>query len=86
MSTAFERGSVVRSKAGRDRGRLLAVLKCDGRIAVVAEGRERKLTHSKQKNIRHLTDTGHKLGEYELQADSRLRKALNKLDQSRIGR
>lgn len=52
----IERGSVVRAKAGRDKGGYFVVIKMDiksGR-AYIADGKRRKVEKPKCKNIIHL--------------------------------
>ena len=51
-------GSVVRSKAGRDQGRLFIVLSLEGEeFARVADGDLRKVEKPKRKRIKHLRAT-----------------------------
>lgn len=45
----FVRGQLVRSKAGRDKTRTLAVLAVDGPMLLVADGDLRKLDNPKRK-------------------------------------
>ena len=78
----IERGRVVRSKAGRDKGRYLVVYSYEGGDrALVVDGRTRKLNAPKRKNLLHLEVTGTKLSLFEdtqIQAlcDADIRKAL----------
>ncbi len=51
---AVEPGRVVISRAGRDRGRLMAVLRVEGEYAYVADGDLRKAEKPKKKKIKHL--------------------------------
>lgn len=52
---APELGSVVLSKAGRDRGRYFVVVeKLDGQYVALADGDLRKLQNPKKKKIKHL--------------------------------
>lgn len=72
----LEKGSVVRSLAGRDKDRLLAVVAAgDDGAVYVCDGKERPLERPKRKNPRHIEDTGFVIG---AAADSNraLRKAL----------
>ena len=50
----IEKGCIVRSKSGRDAGRLFAVLDMDENGAFVVDGQLRRLEKPKRKNIRHL--------------------------------
>ena len=55
----IEIGSIVISKAGRDRGRLfLVVAEVDDDFVMVANGALRKLDRLKKKRRRHLKPTG----------------------------
>ncbi len=42
------------SVAGHDKGRLYAVLKNEGRSVLLADGKSRKLSAPKRKNIKHI--------------------------------
>lgn len=74
----LERGSVVKSLAGRDKGNLLTVMETKGRIISVCDGKERPVDRPKNKNIRHAEDTGIRLTEAELASDRALRRALRR--------
>ena len=67
---SFQRGCVVRSTAGRDKGRLLAV------TAVT----QRKLLRPKIKNPKHVEPTPMRLTQEDMAFDSRLRRALRRLE------
>ena len=57
-------GSIVISKAGRDRGRLfLVVAEVDDDFVMVANGALRKLDRPKKKRRKHLKPTGRVCGE-----------------------
>ena len=70
-------GSVVISKAGRDKGRFLVVIDIDENTFTVADGKERPLSRPKRKNIRHLSVTGMVLTDVQMSTDRSLRRALN---------
>ena len=53
----FTKGSVVVSKAGRDKGYLLAVVGNEKDFGLVADGKERPLERPKRKNPKHLAKT-----------------------------
>ena len=54
-----ETGSVVRSKAGRDQGRLfLVVEEVDDDFVMIANGDLRKMDRQKKKRRKHLKPTG----------------------------
>lgn len=71
----IRQGSIAASRAGHDKTRFFIVLKVEGSFAYIADGKERKLTSPKKKNIKHLalTDTVVSLPE----TDKELRKLLN---------
>ena len=71
----FEKGTVVVSKAGRDKGYFMVVLdETDGYI-IVADGKERPLDRPKRKNPKHLQKTNRKLSLEQL-TNKKLRTAL----------
>ena len=72
----MRRGQIVRSLAGRDKGRFYAVLSSDERYGFLADGKLHKLEHPKRKNPRHLQYTSTVLDETVLEANGRLEKAL----------
>ncbi|MBQ3413137.1 MAG: KOW domain-containing RNA-binding protein [Oscillospiraceae bacterium] len=74
----IKRGTVVRSKAGHDKGLFLAVLDVDGRFALTADGKTRTIVSPKRKNLIHLAPTATVLSEGEMESDSSLRKALKR--------
>lgn len=72
-------GSVVISKAGRDKGKFLAVVRTDGKSVYVADGGERPLERPKRKNRIHLTVTHYELSPADTASNRSLKKALNKI-------
>lgn len=78
----FNRGRVVLSKAGRDKGRFMAVSDvADGYIFVI-DGDERPLERPKRKNKHHLALTKTVLSEHSMSTNRSLRKALRELEGS----
>ena len=73
---ALERGTLMLSLAGRDKGRLLAVVEAGENSVLVCDGKERPVQRPKSKNIRHLKSTGIKLSEESLLTNKALRKAI----------
>ena len=72
----MKRGQVVRSLAGRDKGRFYALLSAaDGSVSL-ADGKLHKLEKPKRKNPRHIRITQTVLPETVLEANGRLEKAL----------
>ena len=76
----LERGNVIRSLAGRDKGKLLAVMQADEKLAAVCDGKERPVDRPKSKNIRHVEYVGASLSEAEMTTNRALKKALARLD------
>ncbi len=78
MSGVFQRGRVVRSLAGRDKGYLLSVTEAEGSRVYVCDGKERPIDRPKVKNSRHLEPTEIFLSEDDMASDRALRRALKK--------
>lgn len=72
----LEQGSVVRSLAGRDKDRLMAVFEVADDAVRVCDGKERPLENPKRKNPRHLADTGLRIPPEAVVSNKALRKAL----------
>lgn len=53
----IQTGSIVRAKAGRDKGGFFVVLGIQGKYALIADGKRRTLEHPKRKNLLHLAPT-----------------------------
>lgn len=73
----LERGRVVISLAGKDKGRLMAVLSFTDREVLLTDGKFRPLERPKSKNIRHVALTERILDSGEMATNRRLRSALN---------
>jgi ribosomal protein L14E/L6E/L27E len=69
------KGTVVISKAGRDKGHALAVVGTEGGYVLIADGKERPLGRPKKKNPMHLAVTK-KTVDVENVSDKALRRAL----------
>ena len=55
MNTAdLERGTLVLSLAGHDKGETFAVLKTEGEYVYIANGAARKISSPKRKKIKHV--------------------------------
>ena len=48
------RSNIVRSAAGRDKGKLFAVLAVEGKYLLLADGKSRKVESPKRKKRRHV--------------------------------
>lgn len=74
----FEKGTVVISRAGRDKGYFMLVIGEEGNYPVVADGKERPLKRPKRKNPKHLQKTDFKI-DLEQLTDKKLRTKLRSL-------
>ena len=76
-------GMIVKSKAGRDNGKLFIVIRAEGEFAYVANGDTRYAENPKKKKLKHLQMTSHicesvqeNIRKGETVTNSELRKAL----------
>ena len=76
----MEKGAVVKSLAGRDKGKLLAVMQSDESRVLVCDGKERPVDRPKSKNFRHVEAINASLTEDELSTNRALKKALGRLN------
>lgn len=76
----LEKGTVVKSLAGRDKGKLLAVVQSDENRIFVCDGKERPVDRPKSKNIRHVELVGASITEAETATNRALKKALRRLN------
>ncbi len=75
----IERGSLVYSISGRDKGNLFLVLKRDGDFVYLADGNLRKVENPKKKKIKHTNKTNTLLEvDFENISNSDIRKMLKK--------
>lgn len=65
-------GSIVCSKAGRDKGKFFAVISIDGNYTELADGDLRKTAKPKRKSIRHLAVTNKVLSDVQCLGDKAL--------------
>ncbi len=73
----FQRGTVVASKAGHDKGSFFVVVRIENDYAYIADGRRRLISEPKQKKLIHLAFTNTVLSEQELNDDSKLSEAID---------
>ena len=78
----LRKGSVVISKAGRDKGYFLAVVDITDEGIFVCDGKERPVERPKKKNPLHLARTNMVLAEEETATNRSLKRALNKFSGS----
>lgn len=77
-----EAGTVVISKAGKDKGLKFVVLQCDGLYCLIANGKLRPIEKPKRKKLRHLQLTNMRLTEQDMATNRALRKAIAGLSNS----
>ena len=76
------KGSVVISKAGRDKGYFLAVTEITDDGIYVCDGKERPVERPKKKNPLHLAKTRYVLTEEETATNRSLKRALKRFSNS----
>ena len=76
----LEKGTVVRSLAGRDKDKLLAVVGGSEKSVLLCDGKERPIDRPKSKNIRHVESLGSSVTEDEMSTNRALKKALGRLN------
>ena len=75
----LKKGSVVISKAGRDKGYYLAVMSITDDGVYVCDGKERPVERPKKKNPLHLAKTRFVLSEENTATNRSLKKALKEI-------
>lgn len=78
----LKNGSVVISKAGRDKGYFLAVKEITEDGVFVCDGKERPVERPKKKNPLHLAVTQYVLSEEKTATNRSLKKALKEISES----
>ena len=76
----FVKGQLVRSKAGRDKTRTLAVLEVEGEMLLLADGNLRKVGDPKRKKAKHVAHTTTVLANELLKSDQQLSDAIAAYD------
>lgn len=77
----FQKGQIVISLSGRDKGKLLAVVGCEDGFILVCDGKERPLERAKKKNPRHLRATSMFIEKDSMATNPKLRKTLRALSE-----
>ena len=72
----FEKGQIVLSLAGRDKGKLLAVVGFENGRVLLCDGKERPLEKAKGKNPRHVQKTQFVVDGSSMETNRKLRKAI----------
>ena len=76
-----ERGRIVRSRAGHDKGRFYAVVRLEDGFVYVADGAGRPAGAPKKKNPLHLSCTRAVLPERSLSDDTAIREMLRPFEE-----
>lgn len=72
-------GMIVRSMAGRDKGKFMVAVSMEKGFVYLADGKERKLDSPKKKNVKHISLTKTVISTENL-TDKGLRKLLREFD------
>lgn len=72
-------GQIVRSAAGRDRGRLMVITGEEGGFPLVCDGKERPIQRPKRKNPKHLIYTNTCIEPVRFETNRSLRRVLREL-------
>lgn len=70
------RGSIVRAKAGREKGGFFVVLKVESGFAFIADGRTRRVEKPKKKKLIHLS-ASNKVYEGSLETNPQIKRILS---------
>ena len=54
----FEKAQIVRSLSGHDSGQLFCVMNAEGSRLLLADGKRRRVSSPKQKNVKHVSSVG----------------------------
>ena len=73
----FEKGMVVRSKKGHDKGKFFVVIRLENDRAYLIDSDARTLDSPKKKNLVHLAPTKTVIDEASMRSDSKIRKILS---------
>lgn len=66
-------GQVVKSKAGRDKGRIFIVIEVDGEYAYLVDGDFRRLDKPKKKKVKHLIVYNTVFSELQYKIENKIR-------------
>ena len=75
----LKKGQIVKSLKGHDKGNLFMVAGFDEKRVLLCDGKERKLSKPKSKNLKHIELTDFEVDLNAADTDRKLRKALNKI-------
>lgn len=81
--TSLEKGQIVRSLAGRDKGSIMLVIDyCDESHVFVVDGKRRQLENPKKKKIKHLQEYKTIIEQEEIVNDCRIRKIIQSFEKN----
>ncbi len=72
----MQRGTIVKSKSGRDKDTFLVVMQATEKSVTVCDGKKRPLENPKQKNIIHVSKTNTIIDEESLLTNNSVKRAL----------
>lgn len=72
----YQKGMIVRSAAGRDKGGFFVVLDFDDNYAIICDGKRRSLEKTKRKKWKHLCVTKAVLQGYSTATNKEIRRVL----------
>ncbi|MBQ4267456.1 MAG: KOW domain-containing RNA-binding protein [Clostridia bacterium] len=75
----LKKGQIVKSLKGHDKGNLFMVAGFDEKRVLLCDGKERKLSKPKSKNLKHIELTDFEVDLNVADTDRKLRKTLNKI-------
>lgn len=71
------KGRIVCSAAGRDKGKFMIIMDFDGNMVKLCDGKEHPIERQKSKNIKHVFLTNAYATEQQLKTNRSIRHALN---------
>lgn len=77
-------GSIVKSKAGRDKDTFLVVKELNEKFALVCDGDERPLEKPKKKNLIHLAPTHKEIPVSEIKTNRELKNLLKEYNSKTV--
>ena len=75
----LKKGQIVKSVRGHDKGDLLMIADFDEKRVLLCDGKHRKLSKPKSKNLKHIELTELEVDLKAVDTDRKLRKTLNKI-------
>lgn len=80
----LDKGHVVRSAAGHDKGGFFVVLQSDEQTVLLCDGRRRTLEKPKRKKLKHIFVTNTSLPESSMGTNRGIKKALRPFNEQSI--